>query len=221
MVDAQNAARALMANPELPPFQRGVQQRHLQDLTHAQRKLSQEHQAHKATLTSLDLNSPVRPVLEMVMTTLQEQRKVLERHLKDVVSSLLPALLNVQGVGPVVAGIVLGEIGRVERFKNKHHFASYCGAAPVERGSGQNTRMQLNTSGYRRLNWALHIIAIVRLRQDERTKSLVTRLKSQGKSQRKALRILKTYIARELFTLLQQAAASKSPEAPVLAGNAT
>ncbi|WP_371827235.1 transposase [Deinococcus sp. QL22] len=51
----------------------------------------------------------------------------------------MPSLLEVQGVGPVVAEIVLGETGRIERFKNKCHCASDCGAAPVERGSGQNT----------------------------------------------------------------------------------
>ena len=32
----------------------------------------------------------------------------------------------------------------------------------VERGSGQNTRRQINPGGNRRLNWALHIVALVR-----------------------------------------------------------
>ncbi|MFB9994721.1 transposase [Deinococcus oregonensis] len=99
----------------------------------------------------------------------------------------------------------------MERFKNKDHFSSDCGAAPVERGNGQNTRMQLNTGGNRRLNWALHIVAIVRLRQDEHTKTFLAKLKAAGKNQRTSLRILKTYIARELFTLLRQAASATTP----------
>ncbi|MFB9994720.1 hypothetical protein ACFFLM_22440 [Deinococcus oregonensis] len=88
IVDAQNAAQALIANPDLPKFALGAQQRALQDLTHAQRKLSQEHQAHKATLASLEeATSPVRPILETVMKILQEQLKVLLKHLQEVVTS--------------------------------------------------------------------------------------------------------------------------------------
>ena len=198
----------------------GTQQRALQDLTNAQRKLSQEYHAHKATLAALDPTSPVRAILNTVMQTLQAQLKQLEKQLKEVVTSLVPTLLDVQGVGPVVAGIVLGETGRIERFKNKDQFASYCGAAPVERGSGKNTCMQLNTSGNRRLNWALHIVAIVRLRQDERTKTLLAKLKAAGKTQRASLRILKTYIARELFTFLRQAASTGTTGSPGVAVDA-
>lgn len=90
VVDAQNAAQALIANPDLPRFALGAQQRAWQDLTHAQRKRSQEHQAHKATLASLEATSPVRPILETVMKTIQEQLKVLKRQLKEVVTSFMP-----------------------------------------------------------------------------------------------------------------------------------
>ncbi|UQN08363.1 hypothetical protein [Deinococcus sp. QL22] len=41
--------------------------------------------------------------------------------------------------------------------------------------------MQLNTGGNRRPNWALHIVAIVRLRRDERTKAFPAKLKVAGK----------------------------------------
>jgi transposase len=93
------------------------------------------------------------------------------------------------------------------------HFASYCGAAPVERGSGQNSRMQINPGGNRRLNWALHVIAIVRLRVDGgRSKQFVERLTSKGKTQRAALRLLKTYIAREIFRSMRQPDASSARE---------
>ncbi|UQN08362.1 hypothetical protein [Deinococcus sp. QL22] len=59
----------------------------MQELTPAQRKLSQEHQAHKATLASLEATSPVRPILETVMKTPLEQLKVLEKQLKAVLTS--------------------------------------------------------------------------------------------------------------------------------------
>jgi transposase len=72
----------------------------------------------------------------------------------------MPSLLDLPGVGPVVAGTVLAEVEEVQRFPSAHHFATYCGAAPVERGSGQNTRMQINPGGNRRLNGALHIVRL-------------------------------------------------------------
>jgi len=90
-----------------------------------------------------------------------------------------------------------------KRFASPHHFASYCGAAPVERGSGQNRRMQINPGGNRRLNWALHIVAMVRLRMDGgRSKRFLERAQLRGKTKRSCLRLLKTYIARELFRVL-------------------
>ncbi len=119
--------------------------------------------------------------------------------MSTLVKALAPTLLEVLGVGPIVASVILGEVGNIVRFSNEGQFASYCGAAPVERGSGKNSRMQLNHGGNRRLNWALHIVALTRSRCDERTRILLAKLKARGKTQRASLRILKTYIARELF----------------------
>ena len=148
--------------------------------------------------------SPVREVLQPVICTLVNQLKVLQRQIRLMVNDLMPSLLNVQGVGPIVAGVLLAEAGDPKRFASANHFASYCGAAPVERGSGQNCRMQVNPGGNRRLNWALHIVAMVRLRIDGgRSKAFLEKCKLSGKSRRSALRALKTYIARELFSFMQ------------------
>ncbi len=204
VVDAQNAARALMANPELPPFQPGEQQRELQDLTRTQRRLSEQLKANKMALQALGAGSSVRPALTQVIQVLQEQLTELAKQMKTRVKASAPTLLELLGVGPVVASVILGEVGTIERFANEGQFASYCGAAPVERGSGKNSRMQLNHGGNRRLNWALHIIALTRSRCDERTKTLLAKLKAQGKTQRASLRIFKTYIARELFRHLKR-----------------
>jgi transposase len=148
--------------------------------------------------------SPVRKVLQPVIEVLVDQLKVLKRQIRLIVNNLMPALLGLQGVGPIVAGVLLAEAGDPKRFASADHFASYCGAAPVERGSGQNCRMQVNPGGNRRLNWALHIVAIVRLRVDGgRSRAFLEKAKSCGKTRRAALRMLKTYIARELFRAMR------------------
>jgi transposase len=105
-------------------------------------------------------NSPVREILEQVIRTLITRIKELQHQIRSVVSRVMPGLLELPGVSAIVVGTLLAGTGDPQRFPSPDHFASYCGAAPVERGSGQNTRMQINPGGHRRLNWALQVIAI-------------------------------------------------------------
>jgi transposase len=156
VVDAANVARALLANPQLPALRSREQQRELQEMSRAQHRLSEQLKANRSALAELTEYSPVREILEQVIQTLVVQLKEIEKQLRAAVSARMPSLLDLPGVGPVVAGTVLAEVGDRQRFPSADHFASYCGAAPVERGSGQNTRMQINPGGNRRLNWAIH-----------------------------------------------------------------
>ena len=96
------------------------------------------------------------------------------------------------------------EVGDIQRFKTQHHFASYCGAAPVRRESGASKHVRVNRGGNRRLNWALHIIARTRLRIDETSQTLVARKEQEGKTHREAIRILKTYLARQLYRTMTE-----------------
>ncbi len=65
-------------------------------------------------------------------------------------------------------------------------------------------RHRLNRGGDRAANSALHIIAIGRLRTDARTKAYVAKRIAEGHSKLEAIRSLKRYIAREVFTLIAQ-----------------
>ena len=158
-----------------------------------------------ARLSELTEQSPVRAVIEEVIRTLVSQLGALEKQLRSIVRTVMPCLLELPGVGAVVAGTLLAEVGDPQRFPTADHFASYCGVAPVERGSGQNSRMQVNPGGNRRLNWALHIIAMVRLRVDDgHSRQFITKQTDQGKTKRAALRSMKTYIAREIFKTIRR-----------------
>lgn len=48
------------------------------------------------------------------------------------------------------------------------------------------------------------MMALTRLRVDPRSQALVERKRNEGKTQREALRVLKTYLARELFCFLKR-----------------
>lgn len=52
---------------------------------------------------------------------------------------------------------------------SKHHFASYTGTAPLEVSSGEAlNKHRLSHAGNRKLNHALHIIALSNARTDDR-----------------------------------------------------
>ena len=74
------------------------------------------------------------------------------------------SLTQVFGVGPVIAGTIAGDVGDVARFPGRDHFASYNGTAPVEVSSGNRKTRRLSLRGNRRINHAIHMAAITRLR---------------------------------------------------------
>jgi transposase len=88
--------------------------------------------------------------------------------------------------------------------RSEASFASLCGVSPVPASSGRTVRHRLNRGGDRAANSALHIIAIGRLRTDQRTKDYVARRLAEGHSKLDAIRALKRYLAREVFTLITQ-----------------
>jgi transposase len=221
VIDAENAARVLLANPELPLVQVSADQQALQECTRVEQRLSTELKAHRMTCRAMNDNTSLKAILEQVIAVLVAQLKVLERQIRSLVERVMPQLLELRGVGVIVAGTLLAESGDFTRFAGQHSFAAYCGVAPIERGSGQNTRVQVNTGGNRRLNWALHIVALNRLRSDGgRSKALLAKKKGEGKSLRAGLRVLKTYIAREVFRTATRAPSAKQPSVDVVVESA-
>lgn len=205
IIDAENVARVLLANPELPPFEPRQEQQQLKELVRTRERLADELKAHRLAHRQLEQESVSYAVLTELIQSLKAHIQRLEKAMQELIKRLMPDLLNLRGVGIVHASTLLAEVGDISRFKNADAFASYCGCAPVERASGRSRRVQLNTGGNRRLNRSCHLIGIVRLKLEPRTRAFVTRKEQEGKTTRAALRALKTYIARELYTFMRQA----------------
>jgi len=89
------------------------------------------------------------------------------------------------------------------------------GLARVEASSGKVVRHRLNRGGNRDANRALHLICVVRMRVDERTRRYVARRSAEGKSKQEIMRCLKRYVAREVYRVLVLAAS------PSLTGSCT
>jgi transposase len=85
----------------------------------------------------------------------------------------------------------IGDIGDVSRFPTKGHFASRNGTAPLDASSGEQTRHRLSRAGNRRINRALHIMAIVQLRHDTDGRRYYNRRRAEGKAPMEAMRALK------------------------------
>jgi transposase len=80
-----------------------------------------------------------------------------------------PDLLAESGVGPMTAAILIGEIAGIDRFSSDAKLARIAGCAPVPISSGRSDRHRLDRGGNRQLNYAIHIIALTKLRTDPAT----------------------------------------------------
>ena len=90
----------------------------------------------------------------------------------------------------------------MRRFPTKAHFASYSGTAPVEASSGEVVRHRLSLAGNRKLNNALHMVAISQAKSDVRGRAYYRKKITEGKSRKEALRCLKRCISDAVFKSL-------------------
>jgi transposase len=136
----------------------------------------------------------------------------LDAQLKRLVAEAAPALVSLPAIGTNHAATLLVLAGdNPQRLKSEASFASLCGVSPVEASSGKVVRHRLNRGGNRDANRALHMICVVRMGADLRTKSYVAKRTAQGKSKREIMRCLKRYIAREVYRVLLSLATVKPP----------
>jgi transposase len=121
----------------------------------------------------------------------------------DAVHASGTSLLEVHGVGPIVAGFILGHVGDPARFPTADRFASYNGTAPIEASSGPTKRHRLNPRGNRKLNHALHMAAVTQIRHDTSGRVYYLRKIAEGKSRKEALRALKRRLSDVVWRQLQ------------------
>jgi transposase len=125
------------------------------------------------------------------------------RRVSDAVMASGTSLLELHGVGSIVAGFILGHAGDPARFPTPARFASYNGTAPIEASSGPRSRHRLNPRGNRKLNHALHLAAVTQVRHDTPGRVYYQRKIVEGKSKKEALRALKRRISDAVWRQLQ------------------
>lgn len=149
------------------------------DLVHALRSLARRHQA------------------------LGEEISDLEQRMRARATAANPALMGLNGVGPVVGAQLLITAGdNPDRLRSSASFAALCGTAPIPVSSGRTDRHRLSRGGDRQANAALHHIVKVRLSHDPATQAYREAHLVKGWTNAAVFRALKRAVARQVFQAL-------------------
>lgn len=134
---------------------------------------------------------------------LHDENLRLNKLLRPLIRRTSPGLLEVYGVGYDTAAKLLVAAGdNPERLRSEAAWAHMCGVAPIEASSGKTKRHRLNRGGNRQANSAIYHIMLTRLRYDQRTRDYFARRSAEGKTNGEICRILRRYIAREIYKQL-------------------
>jgi transposase len=179
-------------DPDLAPALRGLN--NATNLDRLARQLAKRQQTAQVAIA----RELVRRIRELAKRTRQ-----LHTEITRLVRARCPQLLEIEGCGPITAARIYAEVDGIDRFKNERHLASYAGIAPLDASSGRQQRHRLNRTGNRRLNRALHTIAVTQLRIHPPARAYIARRLTDGKTNREALRALKRHLIRRLYNQLR------------------
>jgi len=136
------------------------------------------------------------------MVALDKKIKDSTKELKTLVLQRGCTLMDLTGVGPVVAARILADVGDVARFADRNRFASWTGAAPIEASSGEQVRHRLSRAGNRKANHVIHIAAACQIRLDTPGRAYYRRKLTTGKRPLEAMRCLKRRISDAMYRQL-------------------
>ena len=134
---------------------------------------------------------------------LEDEIAELDARITPLLQATAPELLAVYGVGIDTAAALLAAAGdNPDRLRSEAAWAHLCGVSPLQASSGKVMRHRLNRGGDRQANSALWRIVITRLASDPRTQAYMERRVKDGRSKSEVIRMLKRYVAREVYRYL-------------------
>jgi transposase len=173
-------------------------------MTQLIRRCSRFRRSHSRTSDELAIVLALRSLARRIEAATDEANE-LEREIIGHVRALVPELLNEPGVGPIVAAQLIVSWSHRDRVRSEAAFARLAGVAPLPASSGQTIRHRLSRGGDRQLNRALHTVILHRRHHDAATRTYIARRIAEGKTTREATRVLKRYLARHLYRVMQNA----------------
>jgi transposase len=179
---------------------------------------AQQARALIATIKPRDLPGKTRRRLavELIgeLEAIDRKIKAGKKELTALVTARGSTLLELNGIGPSSATRLLADVGDIHRFADRDRFASWNGTAPLDASSGNQQRHRLSRAGNRRINRALHIMAIVQLRNQTEGRAYYDSRKAGGMPSMMAMRALKRRLSNVVFARMladQQRREAASP----------
>lgn len=165
---------------------------------------SQQARAMVATIRPRDPVGKTRRrlVVELIVELegIDKKIKNINKEISELVIARGSTLMDLTGIGPSGAARLLADVGDIHRFTDRDKFASWNGTAPLDASSGDQTRHRLSRAGNRRINRALHIMAVVQLRHRTEGRAYFDAKKATGKTSMEAMRALKRRLSNVVYT---------------------
>jgi transposase len=152
---------------------------------------------------------------ELVRDAVAEVRRLnrsikrVEMEISERLATTGTTLQSAAGIGDMLAARILGDVGDPAHLRSLPGFARMSGVAPIPASSGNTARHRLDRKGNRTLNWAIHMIAVVRCRMHEPTKIYMAKKRGEGKTGKEAMRCLKRHIASDIYRQMQADCATR------------
>jgi transposase len=133
------------------------------------------------------------------LEAIDKKTKAVKADLRELVLARGSTLMDLTGIGPSGAARLLVDVGDIHRFADRDKFASWNGTAPLDASSGEQQRHRLSRAGNRRINRALHIMAVVQLRHPTEGRAYFDAKKAAGKTPMEAMRALKRRLSNVVY----------------------
>ena len=137
------------------------------------------------------------------LARLDQQIKASKQRLAERVAASGTSLTDIFGVGPVLAGMIIGYTGDPTRFPNADAYANYNGTAPLDVSSGRHNVHRLSRRGNRQFNHAIHMAAVTQIRfAHSPGRGYYDAKVEAGKTNKEALRALKRQLSNVVYRQL-------------------
>jgi transposase len=146
-----------------------------------------------------------RLALELVADVRRLDRDIAtaKRRVRAAVMASGTSLLELHGVGPIVAGFILGHVGDPAGSRLRGGSPHTTAPPPSKPPAGPAAGTGSPPRGNRKLNHALHLAAVTQVRHDTPGRAYYQRKIAEGKSKKEALRALKRRISDAVWRQLQ------------------
>ena len=139
------------------------------------------------------------------LTDIKKEILEIEEELRVLLDQTDQKIETMPGCGLVLTASVIAEVKSIDRFGSNDSLAKYGGFCPRERSSGKRIRHIKANSGNRRLNKAIHRIALSQIGRNGNVhaKEYFMKKVSEGKSKSHALCCLKRKLVKIIFQMMK------------------